>query len=252
MKRLTLILVFLAACWMITPARAGAITVLGTSATAHVMNCDQQGRLFASCSQSNANGTGTAVADVLAGHLGVLAGYTAPTYIGSTAYMGLGLALNDMTSDDFLQIDMSLHGSFTNAPGNGASVSLTIEDGDSIIGVPSIGCNFYNAQTTGDPCSPGGGVLRATIPLVNLDNLYLTWLLQPGLGPPPAYSDFLNSADFTLTVPNGTTIVNNPGGTLFQSPGQTGVPEPNSSLLVGSGLLLALLLGKSTATGRRW
>ena len=112
-------LLFLAACWMITPARAGTITVLGTSATAAAINCNMQGPFFAMCSQSVALGTATAVADVLGGHLGVLAAVTAPTFAGATAYMGIGLALEDMTADDFLETDMSLHGTFTNAPGNG-------------------------------------------------------------------------------------------------------------------------------------
>jgi hypothetical protein len=250
MKRLTLIVVFLAACWMITSARAGMITVTGTSATAAVMDCNKQAPLFTTCSQSNAAGTGTAVADVLAGHLGVLASATAQTFIGSTATLFIGLALNDMTADDFLQIDMSLHGSFTNAPGNGAAVSLSIDDTNSISTV-GIGCNLYNVQNYGAPCYPGGGTLRTTIPLANLDTLYLNWLLQPGLGTPPAFSDFLNSADFTLTVPSGTNLVNNPGGTLFQVPGQT-VPEPNPSLLVVSGLLLVLLLGPPASNRWGW
>jgi hypothetical protein len=174
----------------------------------------------------------------------VLVAATEQGYVAATSYMSVGLALDDMTSDDFLQIDMSLHGSFTNALGNGALVSLTIESGDGIIEVPSIGCNYYNVQNYGVPCTPGGGTVRIIVPLANLDNLYLTWLLQPAVGTPPAYSDFMNSADFTITVPNGTKLVNNPGGSLFQVSGQTSVPEPNADLLLGSGLVLALLFGK--------
>jgi len=145
-------LLFLAACWMITPARAGIITVTSTSAFVATMNCNKTAPLFAQCSESVAAGTATAVADVLAGHLGALVGATAPGFVTSLAQVGVGLALNDLTSDDFLQIDMSLHGSFTNAPGNGANVSLIIDDGNEIIGAPAIGCNFLNAQS-GDPCN---------------------------------------------------------------------------------------------------
>jgi hypothetical protein len=251
MRRLTLILMFLAACWIITPAPAGTITVLGTSATAATMSCTKQAPLFSQCSESVAAGSASAIADVLAGHLGALVGVSQQGFVGATASMNVGLALQDMTEDDFLEIDMSLHGSFTNAPGNGARVDMYVDNGDSLYTV-SIGCNLYNIQNYGVPCYPGGGTVQTIIPLVNLDNLYLTWLLQPAVGTPPAYSDFLNSADFTITVPNGTILVNNPGGALFQAPGPTGVPEPNTSLLVGFGLILALLLGKGTATGRRW
>jgi hypothetical protein len=84
---------------MITPARAGTITLTGTSAMAVAMSCNMNAPLFATCSQSNASGTGEAVADVLAGHLGVLASVTAPTFVGATAFMNINLALNDMTVD---------------------------------------------------------------------------------------------------------------------------------------------------------
>ncbi len=84
---------------------------------------------------------------------------------------------------------------------------------------------------------------RIVIPLANLDTLGLTMLLQPAITYAPAYADFLNSADFTITVPAGTNLVNNPGGTLFQ--GVTAVPEPNPGLLAGSGLILAWLLARS-------
>lgn len=244
MRRLILVMMFLPACWMITPARAGMITVTGTSATAATMTCNKTAPLFAQCSESAPAGTASAVADALAGHLGALVGVTAQGFVGATAYMHVSLALQDMTADDFLEVDMSLHGSFTNAPGNGARVDMNVDNGDSLYTV-SIGCNFYNVQNYGVPCYPGGGAVRQIIPLVNLNNLYLTWLLQPAVGTPPAYADFLNSADFTITVPNGTNLVNNPGGTLFQTPGVTGVPEPNPGLLAGAGLILILLSARA-------
>jgi hypothetical protein len=240
MKRQLQILTLVLCAGFVTSAPAGTITVTSTSALAAAINCNMSAALFATCAQTVGPGTAKAVTDVLAGHLGVLSAITANTFAGATAAMSIGLALNDMTEDDFLEIDMSLHGSFTNAPGNGAAVSLSIDNGDSINTV-SIGCNYYNVQNYGVPCFPGGGTLQTMIPLANLDTLSLSWLLQPGLGAAPAFSDFLNSADFTITVPNGSTLVNNPGGTVFHVPGQSDAPEPNPSLLAGSGLILALL-----------
>jgi hypothetical protein len=65
-----------------------------------------------------------------------------------------------------------------------------------------------------------------------VDTLGLTFLLQPALASIPGFADFLNSMDFTIKVPNGTTIVNNPGGTLSESQ-VTQVPEPSAALLTG-------------------
>jgi hypothetical protein len=52
----------------------------------------------------------------------------------------------------------------------------------------------------------------------------------------------LNSADFTITVPTGTNLVNNPGGTLFRA-GSDRHPWSNTALS-RLGLVLVLLLGK--------
>jgi hypothetical protein len=82
MRRLTLILAITNVC-MITPARAGTITVLGTSATAATMSCNKQAPLFSQCSESVAAGSASAVADVLAGHLGGLVGVSQQGYVAA-------------------------------------------------------------------------------------------------------------------------------------------------------------------------
>ena len=229
----------LAACWMITPARAGTITVTSTLAQAAAINCYATGPTFATCSESHSYGSAASVADAGAGHLGAYLGASAPGYVNGFAQMLLGVALNDFTAVDFLEVDISLQGSFSQG---GATASLYVDTGDSF-SATQISCGAGNLQIYGTPCAPGGGFQQVIIPLANLDNLGLTFLLQPALAYAPAFADFLHSMDFTIKVPNGATIVNNPGGSLFQTPAAS-VPEPNSSLLISSGLAFAVLYGK--------
>jgi hypothetical protein len=75
------------------------------------------------------------------------------------------------------------------------------------------------------------------ISLANVDTLGLTMLLQDGLASTPGFADFLHSADFTIRLPTGTTLINNPGGTLFETEPTSSVPEPASILLLGTGVV---------------
>jgi len=229
---------FLAACSIAMRANAGTIIVEGTLAIAG----PNEEPLLAMYEKSDALGTSKAIADVAGGHLGVLVSALPGGYANADAVAIIGLSFQDMTADDFLTINMSLHGTFT--PGSGAEADFLVDDGNSVSNLATISCNSYNVQFHGVPCFPANTV-QASVPLDNVDFLALTWQLLPGIGGQSGTADFFNSDDFSITVPNGTIIMNNPGGSLFHTATQTSpVPEPNSGYLLGSVLVLAMLLGK--------
>jgi hypothetical protein len=93
--------------------------------------------------------------------------------------------------------------------------------------------------------------MQTMISLDNVDNLYLTWQLSLGSSGASGSADFYNSYDVSITAPTGTVIVNNPGGSLFQTPAAS-VPEPNSSLLIGLGLLFTALFARRRFGAGRW
>ena len=224
-------LMFLAACLTAAHASAGTITVTSTLAQAAAINCYATGPTFATCSESHSYGSAASVADAGAGHLGAYLGASAPGYVNGFAQFLMGLDLNGFTDADFLEIDMSLKGTFS---AGGATASLYFDTGDSF-SANSISCGSGILQTTGSPCTVDG-VQQDIFSLANLDHVGLTFLLQPALTYAPTFADFLHSMDFTIKVPNGTTIVNNPGGTLFQG-SVASVPEPAPALLIGSCLI---------------
>lgn len=237
---------------MATRASAGTITITGTLAVAG----PNEAPLFATFEKSDALATSRAVADVASGHLGALVSSLPGGTAGADAVVVLGLTFQDMTADDFLTMNMSLHGTFT--PGSGAEADFFVDDGNGVTNAATITCNSFNVQFHGVPCFPANSV-QAVVPLDNVDSLFLTWQLIPGIGVASGTADFFNSDDFSLTVPDGTIIVNNPGGNLFQTQSQTtAVPEPNSGFLLGSGLVFAMLIGNRQAlcalrkNGRLW
>jgi hypothetical protein len=236
-KKLVRIFMFLVACSMAARANAGTITVTSTLAVAG----PNEDPFFATYENSNALSTSKAVADVASGHLGALISALPGGTAGADALVVLGLSFQDMTADDFLTMNMSLHGTFT--PGSGAEADFFVDDGTSVTNAATISCNSFNVEFHGVPCFPAATV-QALVPLDNVDSLFLTWLLQPGIGTISGTADFFNSDDFSITVPNGTVIINNPGGNLFQTPVTSSVPEPNLSLLLGPGLVFAMLFSK--------
>jgi hypothetical protein len=243
-RRLVLFM-FWAACSMATLANAGTITITSTLAVAG----PNEDPFFATYENSNALATSKAVADVTSGHLGALVSALPGGTAGADALVILGLSFQDMTADDFLTMNMSLHGTFT--PGSGAEADFFVDDGTSVTNAATITCNSFNVQFHGVPCFPATSV-QALVPLDNVDSLFLTWQLQPGIGGASGTADFFNSDDFSITVPNGTIIVNNPGGSLFQTPETSSVPEPNLGFLLGPGLVFAMLFGKRrVAPGNR-
>src|SRR5438128_7071361 len=102
MKKQLRLLTLVACAGFATSAHAGTITVTGTLAQAAAINCFMQDSVLATCSQSFAYGSATAVADAPAGHLGAFLGASAPGYVNGFAQILIGLALTGMTEDDFL------------------------------------------------------------------------------------------------------------------------------------------------------
>ncbi len=226
-------------------ARAATITVVSTlaeaGAAAGADTCFMQSAFQATCSASAGFGSGKSVADVLSGHLGAFVGASGPGYVSAGAEVLVNLAISDATDTDFLEVDFTLDGSFNNG---GATASLYVDDGNSI-STTQLACGPGQILFHGAPCFPLG-VQQVLIPLSGVDNLYLTMLLQPALLYAPAYADFLNSADYKITLPEGATLINNPGGTLFQTPGAP-VPEPSTGLLLGGAFVVKRLLAKRRA-----
>lgn len=231
-------LLLLAGFAVLSPARAGTITVTGTLAQAAAIHCYQEGTTFATCSESQSYGSASAVTDIDSGHLGAFLGDSAPGYVNGFAQGLIGMSLSDFTDSDFLEIDFSLNGTFSNG---GATASVYVDTGDSFTTYQN-SCGPYYEQYYSRACA-SEGIQQIIIPLANLDTLDLTFLLQPAITYPPAFANFLNSMDFTVQVPDGTTIVNNPGGTLFESQ-VTAVPEPSMALLTALCLIAIYRAGR--------
>ena len=181
----------LAGFTVLTPARAGTITVTGTLATAAAIHCYHDGTTFAMCSESPSYGSATSVADIDAGHLGAFLGASADGYVNGFAQSVAGLSLSDFTDTDFLEVDFSLHGTFSNG---GATASLYVDTGDSFT-TYQISCGPYYEQNYSRPCS-ADGTQQAIIPLANLDTLGLTFLLQPAITYCPCLRGLLEQHGF--------------------------------------------------------
>jgi hypothetical protein len=203
---------------------------------------------------TSADGTlsGSAVADVAHGHLGAFAqsNYNASVTADAGIQMDLGIGAGATT----MTIAMNFAGAF--AHGSEANVSLVDSDLGGLFGItcrPTIvgycagGDNFSLVQ--GNPLA-----FNVVVPLAGVDALHLTFLLQAttahsGTHLAPATADILNSLDFTIIVPDGTVILNDPRGTLFrtESQGSTdpqAVPEPSTAALLGGALLVATVFGR--------
>jgi hypothetical protein len=217
-------------------AGAGTITVEGTLAFANGV----ENPLLATYDHSTALGSSRSIADVLAGHVGaftsVAPGGSSP---GGIAFVEIGLSFQDMTADDFLLVDLSLHGTFT--PGSGGEADFYVDNGDFVQNAGSMSCNSYNVQYHGMPCYPATS-MQVVVPLDNVDELFLTWQLQANIGVASGTADFYNSFDFSIIVPDGTTIVNNPGGSLFTTAPTASVPEPRAGGLMCVGLLACFMV----------
>ncbi len=203
--------------------------------------------------QQLADGTtlsGAAVADVFAGHLGISSSSTGPsTGSGGDSYFTITFSISDAQPGDVLKAKMGLQGSFT--PGSGATAQLLdLDNGAGLL--MAISCNGYNDAHYGTSCVSGyqtggpilGGTISLDIPLYGRDTLTLQGVLQGAFASAPYSLDFLNSADLTFTVPSGTSVTGNPGGSLIQG----AVPEPGTAELLAAGLLGA---GLVRTRGRR-
>jgi hypothetical protein len=228
-------ILFLAAC--LIPANAGTITVMGSTAVAG----PNINPLLATYDTSSALASAKAVADVDAGHLGVFVSVAPGGFANADAAVYLQLSFQDMTATDLLEMDMSIHGTFTNG---GANVTFYVDDGTDIHNLGQLSCGTGTVLFHGVDCFPSD-TAQVFVPLSGVDSLTLSWVLLPGIGGNSGTVDFFNSANFSLIVPDGTTIVNNPGGTLFQNVTPvSAVPEPGSRLLFACSLIFAALGAK--------
>jgi len=264
--------IFLAAsCLMCAPADALIIDVTSTNAQASAGTVSNAGPLSADASFSDGTVTLAAAASLASGHLGASAVNSSTGMTGlAQAFTNLVLNISDVSVGDFIQLQTTLSGSFAPVLGDGGTVSLYVQKNSEPIQTSGISCSYYNAvyngagcrgQIYGQPVQNDVTQLTFDIPLIGLDSLGLEWILQVGAGPFGSAS-FLNSADFSITVPDGTVINGNPGGTLFQIPGSSGsgsgtgpvsVPEPNSVSLLTLGLIcLGMLRKRKSGQALAW
>lgn len=253
---IALLIVF--ASWLAaTQANAMTISVIDASASS-------------SGSQTSASGgISEAVADLSTGHLG--AAVDGLGISGAYAQVFFGLIFGETSLGDTITLNVSLHGTFT--PGTGGIVNFYTEPsaGYPVTNQAAISCNTFNQIFHGSDCWGGlyGDLGSATNSLtftlpVDDGTVYFNPLLQVAVGSSavnPIHVDFLNSADFSIIVPNGTVIASNPftdapGTTLFRTAsgtiittggngsgtGTNSVPEPNIISLLATGLIAATVV----------
>jgi hypothetical protein len=246
--------IFLAACLTARYADASTISFSSSAAACgDVFHCTAStGPVFAANSSTftTADGTlsGSAVADIAAGHLGAVAESTYNASVTADAFMEILLGLGGNVP--VLTFRMEFAGAFAN--GGFADFSLIDTAPGGLGGLFGVTCRptFPAGCIGGDNFSAVAGnplAFNLTIPVAGVDLLDLTFLLQAttghgGTSLNPAKSDVLNSLDFTIIVPDGTVIANNPGGGLFQTETPTApgtVPEPATLTLLATGLVVA-------------
>jgi hypothetical protein len=249
-----MVLIALGLAGGIPAAHALSIDVTSTSVDAGSSSAPYpygvSGTTSASFSYSSGTFTAGAVAsltDPSGGHLGAsAANITATGNVLADADAVIVLGISDVAAGDFITIVTNLSGSFAPQLGNGGTVSLLLQSGTGPIEGSAISCSYYNALYNGSSCRSqiyrqpvvSGTQLLFNVPLDGVDSLSLQWVLQVSANGVGGFASFLNSADFGITVPEGTVINDhNLGLTVLQAPGgSTSVPEPATVALLGIAL----------------
>jgi hypothetical protein len=248
-------IVSLASCLAYTSADALIIDVTDTNVGVGAGPASDSGPTSADANYTNGTVTLAAVASLASGHLGASAANSGTGSSGlAQGWVGMVLNISDVTAGDFIQLQTTLSGSFAPVLGDGGTVSLAVQPNSDPVQGSAISCSYYNAiyngagcrsQIYSQPVQNDNTQMIFDVPLIGVDTLWLQWYLQVGAGPGGSAS-FLNSADFSILVPDGTVINGNPGGTLFQIPGSSGsgsgsgsasVPEPGTAWLLAAGLI---------------
>lgn len=242
-------------CCTFLPANAGTVTIVSTSAGVGCIGQTASGALAASCTGITPGGTMTsaAISSVPGGHLGASAFSSIPgTASGAQAGFTMYMTVQGGEPGDVLQFDLKLDGSFSFGGGGGVQLIYdTVSGQNEVINSAVVSCNTYNELNHGTQCwqspvnaGPGaaGNATRFFVSLDGLDSIALTGSLGVSTGPNAVpgqgvSADFYNSALLTITVPQDITIVNNPGGDLFQTASSGPVPEPGSVILFATGAL---------------
>jgi hypothetical protein len=226
-------------------ARALTLVVSSTSAIAYdSLGPSSQGPTSASVSHASGTMTAAAVANLTTGHLGASATNSATGSVSADADTRISFDVSDVDPTDYLLIQTILNGSITSQMGVAGTVYFRVYFDNDPIQTSGIQCSYFHqvydgttcmSQVYGQAVASGNQVmvLIDATSLANASTLTLEWELQVGAGSNgPGSADFLNSADFVVTVPQGTTVTGNPGGTLISF---ATVPEPTTLCLLGAG-----------------